>query len=765
MNNEYIRLVIRVYGIVQGVGFRPFIFRLAREHGLKGTVRNTSGQVEIDVEGTPLGLEGFLADIRTRAPAAARIEQITTEQGPAAGHRDFKIIESLPQPGHYQPLSPDLATCPACRAEIFDPANRRYRYPFTNCTNCGPRFTIITDIPYDRPATTMQPFTMCPDCLEEYHDPADRRFHAQPNACPVCGPSLQLADCSGKAVEGDVIGTAAGLLLDGRIIALKGLGGFQLACDATNEASVARLRQRKNRPAKPLAVMVKDITHARKLCRLSPDEERLLASPASPIVLARTAAGSLAPAIAPGLKYLGIMLPYTPLHHLLMQEAGIPLVMTSGNLSEEPIACADQEALTRLSNIADYFILHNRDIYSRYDDSVTMWAAGAERVIRRARGYAPLPVELAFDCLPVLGTGADMKGSFCLARGKHAFLSQYIGDLDNAEALKHYEQTLGIYRHLFRIEPATIACDLHPDYQSTRYAEKLQSEMPGSGLVRVQHHHAHIASIMAENGEEGPVIGVALDGTGYGSDGAIWGGEFMLVGYQGFKRLAHLEYLPLPGGDAATRKPYRTAAGYLYRLMGREYLEKLPWFCRLIAPEEFGIMTRQIDRQINTPLTSSCGRLFDAVAALTGVNRVIEYEAQAAIELEMAATGTETGVPEYYPFEVSRRGEVKIIGLKGLFNAIIEDIKSEMPPEVIAARFHQSLAAMIARVCRRLSEETGTHRIALSGGVFQNRLLLRLVANQLENSGLAAITHRIIPSNDSCIALGQVAVAHHLAQK
>lgn len=763
-NHEY--LTIRVYGIVQGVGFRPFIYRLAKEYHLKGTVRNTSGQVEIKAEGRREDLEGFLRDIRLKAPAAARIERIDYEPAALSGYTDFRIIESEPRPGEYQPLSPDLATCLACREEIFGPLNRRYRYPFTNCTNCGPRFTIIIDIPYDRARTTMAKFTMCPECEREYLDPTNRRFHAQPNACPVCGPSLELVDNAGRLIEGDAINKAASLLDRGKIVAIKGLGGFLLACDATNEGVVGLLRKRKKRPSKPLAVMVRNLDEALRLCHVSPEEKEILTSPASPIVLLKMKdCSGISSLVAPGLKYLGVMLPYTPLHHLLMDAVSAPLVMTSGNLSEEPIAADNLDAMQRLGPIADYFLWHNRDIYSRYDDSVTMCVQGEEVVNRRARGYAPVSIELPFFSRPVLGVGAEMKASFCLTRENHAFLSQYIGDLDNAMAFDHYQDTLGIYRRLFRVDPEVIACDMHPDYQSTLYARDLAIKIPAGRLVPVQHHHAHIAAVMAENGEEGPVIGVALDGTGYGTDGMVWGGEFLLTDFRSSKRLAHLEYMPLAGGDAATRKPYRIAAAYLYHLMGEEVTQLIPHFYSLIPQDEFSVLSRQIDRRINTPLTSSCGRLFDAVSALVGLRRTIDYEAQAAIDLEMVATGVAVNSGVNYPFDLRQEDGVYTIGLKRLFDAIIRDVRKDLSQEEIAACFHRSLAVMIAGMCKLLSEESGINKVALSGGVFQNRLLLGLVLQELKGCGLVTISHHSIPPNDSCIALGQAVVAHFISNE
>jgi len=556
---------IKVWGVVQGVGFRPFVYRLAQEHNLKGWVRNTSGSVEIEVEGDKETLKAFLTNFKAKAPPRAHIEKIETAFYPPKGYTKFEIRQSLSQERKYQLVSPDIATCEDCKEEIFSPTDRRFHYPFTNCTNCGPRFTIIEDIPYDRPKTTMHEFKMCPECQKEYDDPLNRRFHAQPNACPKCGPSLELVDGDGNLVEcSDIIKTASKLIKTGNILAIRGLGGFQLACDATNKQAVNLLRSRKRRPAKPLAVMITSIEEVRKHCIISNEEQELLQSPECPIVLLKwkRKSSNISPVVASNLKYLGVMLPYTPLHHLLLDEVGVPLVMTSGNLSEEPIAKDNDEALRRLRGIADYFLIHNRDIYARYDDSVYMVENGKSQAIRRARGYAPYPIFLPFKSKQILACGAELKNTFCLTKDKHAFLSQHIGDMENEETLEHYENTIELYKKLFRIEPEIIAYDMHPEYLSTKYALQAGSEQKLS-LIPVQHHHAHIVSCMVENGVEEPVIGIAFDGTGYGTDGTIWGGEFLLADWHNFQRIGHLEYVPLPGGAAAIKKPYRMALSYL----------------------------------------------------------------------------------------------------------------------------------------------------------------------------------------------------------
>ncbi|MBR6332014.1 MAG: carbamoyltransferase HypF, partial [Dehalococcoidales bacterium] len=563
------RFKIEITGVVQGVGFRPFIYQLAVSHKLTGNVCNTSGSVEIEVEGPVSAIDGFIKDIPIKVPAAAVIKTLDSWEIPEVHDEKFLITKSKSREDEYQLLSPDLATCPECRKEIFDKADRRYGYAFTNCTNCGPRFTIIDDIPYDRPLTTMRGFKMCPKCQHEYEDPSDRRFHAQPNACPVCGPHLTLLDKDGNEIKDDPIKKGALLLKEGHILAIKGLGGFLLACNALDNAANQRLRERKHRPVKPFAVMMKDIETVKEYCHLDKDEEALLTSTAAPIVLLKLRKEkSLAELVAPGLSELGVMLPYTPLHHLLLQETDLPLVMTSGNITEEPIVSQNDEALKELSNIADFFIIHNRDISRRYDDSVTAVYAGTKRLIRRARGYAPFPVTLAEKTSQILACGSDLKNAFCLTRDNYAFVSQHIGDMENEKANTSYEKTIEDYKRIFRIDPKTVACDMHPNYYSANYGRDFAKEK-GLKLIEVQHHHAHIASVMAEHGIKEKVLGVALDGTGYGTDGKIWGFEFLKAGLDGFDRLGHLEYMPLPGGDAAVKNPIRIGAAYLYKTLGK----------------------------------------------------------------------------------------------------------------------------------------------------------------------------------------------------
>jgi len=751
---------ISVRGVVQGVGFRPFVYRLAQEHNLKGWVRNTSGNVEIEVEGDAESLENFLSNLEAQAPPMARIEKVEATFYPPKGYTQFKIGESQSQEGEYQLVSPDIATCEDCQRELFSPTDRRFRYPFTNCTNCGPRFTIIEDIPYDRSKTTMRQFEMCPECQQEYDNPSDRRFHAQPNACPKCGPSLELVDSNGNPIEADdVIKAASTLLKAGKILAIRGLGGFQLACDATNEAAINLLRTRKRRPAKPLAVMAGNLEDIENHCFISPEERKLLQSPECPIVLLRWKhnSSSISPAVAPNLKYIGVMLPYTPLHHILLRETGIPLVMTSGNLSEEPIAKDNDEALSRLRGIADYFLLHNRDIYARYDDSVYM-VEGVPQAIRRARGYAPYPIFLPFKAKPILACGAELKNTFCLTKDEHAFLSQHIGDMENEETLDHFENTIELYKKLFRIEPEIVAYDMHPEYLSTKYALKV-SEEQGLKSIPVQHHHAHIVSCLVENRVEEPVIGVAFDGTGYGTDGTIWGGEFLLADWHSFKRVGHLEYVPLLGGAAAINKPYRMALSYLHTLLGEDFsVEGLP--ISRVNSAELDIIKQQLKRRINSPLTSSAGRLFDAVSALAGVRGEIDYEAQAAIELEMLAPD-ELGEFEEksYPFSIIKDQGIKVVKLKELILTIVDDVKNQVPTPIISLKFHNTMAQIIAEMCKTIARESGIDKVALSGGVFQNRLLQKLAVSALHKDGFTVLTHHLVPCNDGGISLGQAVIA------
>ncbi|MDD4874166.1 MAG: carbamoyltransferase HypF [Dehalococcoidales bacterium] len=762
-DNLIARMRIEVSGVVQGVGFRPFVYRLAYKYNLNGWVRNTSGNVAIEIEGQQTDLNRFIDSLKNEAPPVSHIQSISTMNILPVNDTGFRIMESKTKAGEYQPISGDIATCDKCLHEIFDTDDRRYLYPFTNCTNCGPRFTIIKDIPYDRPLTTMSPFKMCHRCQAEYDDPLDRRFHAQPNACPDCGPQLQLADNTGKTIESpDILKQVARLIMEGKIIAVKGMGGFQLACDATSDNVVKKLRQRKKRPGKPFALMMSSIEEIKKRCIVSDAEAELLSSAQAPIVLLkkRKDASDIAIDVAARNKYLGVMLPPTPLHHILLSYTDRPLVMTSGNLSEEPICKDNEEALQWLHNITDYFILHNRGIYARYDDSVYLVEKGEARAIRRARGYAPSPVMLPFDAKQVLACGGEEKNTFCLTRDKYAFLSQHIGDMDNTETLEHFENTIGLYKNLFRIQPEIIAYDLHPEYISTKYGLGYATEN-NLKAIGVQHHHAHIAGCMIENGIQTPVIGVAFDGTGYGTDGNLWGGEFFMGDFKGFERLAHLEYIPMAGGAAAIHKPYRMALSYIFTLLGTKTpLDRLPVLSR-VSKTEVSTIKKQLEIKLNCPLTSSAGRLFDAVSALAGIRGVAKYEAQAAIELEMSAPDDINDIIKQYiyPFSTETENGMTVIRLRELIKAVIEDVAEKIPASIIAARFHRTIADIIIKTCKAIALKTGVNTIALSGGVFQNRLLLKIAIEGLENDGFKVLSHHVVPCNDGGIALGQAVIA------
>lgn len=756
--NDKSGLKIWVRGIVQGVGFRPFIFNLAETLRLTGWVKNTSAGVEILVNGEPAALEQFVREVRENPPPLARIDELTAEPDPADGFTGFAIYESQPQEGAYVPISPDVAICDDCRREMFDPADRRYRYPFINCTNCGPRFSIIRDIPYDRPKTTMAGFPLCPECEAEYHNPRDRRFHAQPVACPVCGPQVWF-EAGGKklAERDDAIQTARRWLSAGKIIAVKGLGGYHLACDATNAEAVRALRSRKKRSDKPFALMGFDLDTIRKHCAVTEEEAALLQSRQAPVtLLEKLSISNVVEECAPEQRTLGFMLPYTPLHLLLTEpSSNFPevLVMTSGNLSEEPIAYRDDDAQARLSDLADGFLLHDRPIHMRVDDSVVRVALGKPYMVRRARGFAPNSLPLPVDVPPMLATGAELKNTFCLARDRYAFLSHHIGDLENYETLQSFEEGIRHFERLFRVQPQFIACDLHPNYLATRYAQQ-RAEAEGLPLIAVQHHHAHLAACLADNQWDTtePVIGLSFDGTGYGTDGAIWGGEVLVGGYTGYTRRAHLAYVPLPGGDAAVRKPARMALAHLWRA-GIAWEADLPP-AEEICAQDRSVLLAQLERRINAPDTSSMGRLFDAASALIGVRQTATYEGQAAIELEAAAAPQEGG---FYPFAIN--GDV--IDPAPLWEALLADWRAGAGIPTLSARFHNSVARLALELCRAIRQETGIATTALSGGVWQNRLLLERTAALLVQDKFHVLIDRQVPANDGCIALGQVLVAAH----
>ena len=762
-----IRKEILVKGIVQGVGFRPFIYNLARSLRLKGYVLNSSEGVVIDVESQDAAMERFVRAIEENPPPLAKIEQISTRTLPTVGYDSFLIRESLPQEGKFVLVSPDIATCPKCLSELMDRADRRYGYPFTNCTNCGPRYTIIQDIPYDRAKTTMTKFMMCPPCQREYEDPSDRRFHAQPNACPQCGPSLRLlASSSTESIDPwpsdsrhpsvAPLQDVRSLLKLGKIVAIKGLGGFHLACDAENNSAVKRLRNRKRKSDKPFALMSREIASIERYCEVSETERKILEDPQKPIVLLRKLkVNRISKHVAPGNNYLGVMLPYTPLHYLLFGDFLTTLVMTSGNLSEEPIVTSNEDALETLSKIADYFLFHNRDIYMRVDDSVVRAYEERERVIRRSRGFAPHPIDMGRELPEILACGAELKNTFCLTKGRYAILSQHIGDLANYETLFFFEETLKNLKKLFRVEPKIVAYDLHPEYLSTKFA----LQQSGVKLVGVQHHHAHIAACMAENHLREKVIGIAFDGTGYGTDGQIWGGEFLVADFGGFERRGHFRYLPLPGGDSAIREPYRMAVSYLYDTFGPEFRDLGIELLERISGKRIEIIVKMIERRINTVLTSSCGRLFDAVSSLIGVMDEINYEAQAAIELEMVAN---SAVDELYPYEILNT-DLLVIDCRTMIKGIIDDLRGKVGKGVISAKFHNALASMILDMCKKIGASVKINKVCLSGGCFQNIYLLDKTLNGLRRNGFEVFIHEKVPPNDGGISLGQAIIANEKA--
>jgi hydrogenase maturation protein HypF len=750
-----VRYRIHVNGIVQGVGFRPFVYRLARECGLGGFVLNASDGVLIEIEGTGSSIDRFQRKLSDEAPPLATIAKLEIGQIEPGGSGEF-VIRSSQQDSEISTLiSPDVAVCEACLEELFDPADRRYFYPFINCTDCGPRYTIVRRIPYDRPNTSMREFSLCEDCAREYHNPEDRRFHAQPNACGACGPQLALADAEGLRVPcDDPLTRSVALLEEGRIIAVRGLGGFHLAVDAFNEGAVRELRRRKGRAEKPFALMAPDVDTIREFCWVDAREEAVLRSHLRPIVLLRTRPGcEISPAVAPGNLFLGFMLPYTPLHYLLLRGRFRALVMTSANYIEEPIVIGNSEARDRLGSICDYLLLHNREILQRCDDSVLRLTGESVRLIRRSRGFVPSPIFLGTPTREsILACGGELKNTIAYSRGETVFLSQHIGDLDNPAGLTFFEECIDHLGDILEIEPTCVAHDLHPEYLSTKWAQgKTQLTRIG-----VQHHHAHLASVLAENQAVGPAVGIILDGTGYGMDGTIWGGE-VLVGDAGdFQRFAWLQPFRLPGGEAAVREPWRTAVSALHEGYKDqiEYLD-LPFLYDLQSSSLETILA-MLDKGVNSPLTSSCGRLFDAVSALLNIRTKVSFEAQAAIELEMAVDESING---FYSSVIPQEGREGPIAVKPLIHAIVEDIQKGVETGVVAARFHWSLAEMFVAVANSAREIHGVKRAALSGGVFQNLRFFTYLEKRLREERFEVLTHSRVPCNDGGLSLGQIAVA------
>jgi hydrogenase maturation protein HypF len=750
-----VRASVQTEGIVQGVGFRPFVYDLAVRHALTGWVLNDEQGVRIEVEGEADRVNSFISDLSAPPPLAV-VERQQVTYVPPVGSTAFQIRESVAGKERFALVSPDMATCADCRRELFAPHDRRFRYPFINCTNCGPRFTIIEDIPYDRAKTTMAPFRMCPDCSREYHDPEDRRFHAQPNACPVCGPQVKLLDATGGEVEStDPIRETIALLTAGKIVAIKGLGGFHLACDAAHEEAVARLRGRKYREDKPFALMCSAIEVIEGICVVDDASRDMLLRRERPIcILPRRADAGVASSVAPGQGTLGVMLPYAPLHHLLFSNGLGSLVMTSGNRSDEPIAYKDAEAVTRLGGIADFFLVHDREIHTRCDDSVVKPFRGKATFLRRARGYVPFPIRLQIRLRKqdrsVLACGAELKNTFCLTKGNYAFLSHHIGDLENFETMRSFEEGIALLQSLFLIEPEAVVHDLHPDYLATRYALAYAEER-GIPKIGVQHHFAHALSCMAEHGLEGPALAVVMDGTGYGEDGTVWGGEFLRVTLKEYTRLGHLRTIPLPGGDKAAKEPWRMAATYLERIYGSVEKCDIP-FAHGIDLARWSLIREAMQAGINAPLCSSTGRLFDAVSALLGIRERVNYEGQAAIELEQMADPGEEGE---YPMEIAEEAGILILNPDPVIAAIVEAIKKGEAPETISARFHNSLARGIVQMASTMREGTGLSEIILSGGVFQNHLLLGRTWNLLAGADFQVFIQHKVPPNDGGIALGQ----------
>ena len=756
-----VRKAIEVTGIVQGVGFRPHVYRLVGSRRLKGTIANTTAGVAIEVQGARDAVEDFLVRLPAEAPPLARILGLRVRDLPCRAQRAFRIVPSRNDGGRGALILSDVAVCDECLKELFDPCDRRFEHPFISCTHCGPRYTIVRDIPYDRFQSAMAVFPLCPACRREYEDPEDRRFHAQTIACPACGPRVDLLDGDGRRVESrDAIAGAVDWLASGAVVAVKGLGGFHLVVDAIDPAAVARLRERKRRVEKPFAVMVPDLETVEEFCVLEPEARALLRGPERPIVLLSKRRPSIpvAEEVAPFQRNLGVFLPYTPVHHLLFSKGRFrALVMTSGNLSEEPIAIGNEEAVRRLHGVADGFLVHDRDILIRCDDSVVRVAAGRPRQVRRARGYVPVPLLLRDEGPPILGVGGELKNTVCLTRGRFAFLSQHIGDLENAETYAFFEQTLLHLRHMLGVDPHIIAHDLHPDYLSTRWARA----QTGRKRVGVQHHHAHVAACMAENRLEGRVIGFALDGTGYGTDGRVWGGEVLLADGAAFERVAHLAYVPMPGGAAAIREPWRMAVSYLVQHFGQGFLDLPIDFVKGLDRRRTEVLLRMIERGVNSPFTSSCGRLFDAVSALVGIRREVSYEGQAAIELEMAIGRADGGAA--YPLDLVSRGDGWQIHTGALFEALVRDLRRGVGVGDISSRFHRGLVKVFGRVAELTRRRTDLNRVCLSGGSFQNLHLIEGVKARLEASKFEVFTHAAVPTGDGGLSLGQAFVAAHAA--
>lgn len=744
---------VHIKGLVQGVGFRPFVYRLAVSHDISGWVENGNDGVRIHAEGQEDDLRTFIAALSKEAPVASQILEIIVNKAENLGESSFRIRKSMDVSDEITEVSPDISVCPGCLQDMKSQAHR-IDYPFINCTNCGPRFTIIRGLPYDRAKTTMQTFEMCPVCQKEYTDAADRRFHAQPVACNQCGPHYELIfdNQSLKGINA-ILNKLVALILAGKIIAMKGIGGFHLACDATSEEAVSKLRRLKNREGKPFAVMFKNISVLRDYAEVNQAEETALLSWRKPIVILKNEAGKkLASGVSNGFNTSGVMLPYMPLHYLLFEKLGLPaIVLTSGNLSDEPVIIDNSEALERLKGIADAFLIYNRDIWNRTDDSVMMFTGNVARMIRRSRGFAPSPVNLSFNVDGIFAAGAELVNCFCLGKGYKAIMSQHIGDLKNLETLDFYSESFNRYMDLFRVNPAVVACDLHPDYLSTRFAEDFAARNRNTAVVRVQHHHAHLAACMSEHGLDEPVIGVCMDGVGYGTDGNIWGFEFMTCDLIAFDRKMHLAYVPQPGGDKANHEPWRMALAYLHHYAGSESEYLKMDFLKDIDPESIKHILTAIDNQINCPLTSSAGRLFDAVAAMTGLCNYTDFHAEAPMRLEDIMDETETGI---YSFHTG-----PIIDPRLIILGIMNDLANNVPVKCISTKFHRTVVEIIVQGVFEINRESRINKVVLSGGTFQNRFILVESEKRLRGLSFQVFTHSNFPSNDGGIALGQVVIA------
>lgn len=749
---------VRVLGIVQGVGFRPFVHRLARRHAVAGSVLNYAGGVDIEIEGPATVLRQFVRDLQDERPPIAVIESIITEKLPVAGDRDFHIRPSRDAESGPILISPDVGMCPECEGELLDPSDHRYRHPFINCTNCGPRYTIIRAMPYDRPNTSMAVFPMCDVCHQEYNDIDNRRFHAQPVACPKCGPRLSYRQAEDALAQGEqALAAAVRALQAGQIVAVKGLGGFHLACDATNDDSVRLLRARKGRDEKPFAIMAPSIEAIRTFCHVPGYALDALQGPRKPIcLLPKLPQNQIAPSVAPDSACFGVMLPYTPLHRLLLEDGRfVALVMTSGNLSEEPLAISNEEAFRRLAKVADGFLYHDREILVGCDDSVVRPTQAGTVLMRRARGFAPFPIRLPTSQPQVLALGGHLKNTICLTKDDYAFPSQHLGDLQDAQTLRFMERTVDHLTSALRISPEAIACDLHPDYLSTRHAEELAATR-GLPLVRVQHHHAHVVSLMAEQGVTAPIVGITCDGTGLGDDGTVWGCEVLVADAREYTRKAHLAYVPLPGGDRAIREPWRMGAVYLYLAFGPQFADDLNIeFCRKLDRGAWRLLRTMIDRGTNAPQASSAGRLFDAVAAILGLQWVCTYEGQAAMRLEAAAATTDRA----YLHDIREADGIWVMDPLPMIRQIVDDLKKGRSIGEISGAFHNTFVTMLQEVARRIAEDVGTQQVGLSGGTFQNERVLRGLSDGLKAAGLHPLVHNHVPCNDGGLSLGQAVVA------